>query len=264
MVGSRFGRNAPAGRDSAGADAAADGAEPARGQPPLLNRDTFKPATSAQRARGLLDPVREPRLVRPRRELSGRVHRRAPRRAGRRGRTGDPMRVKQTSPDRTRTWKSGLPPTYINTVTHWWDGSQIYGSTEERNRELRAGEDGKMAIEDGRLPNEADREPRRRRPDRLQRQLLDRPLAAAHAVRQGAQRDLRPPEGRLSGLGRREAVPDRTAGQLGADGEDPHRRVDAGHPRQPGARDGDARQLVRRCCRAGRSGCSARVRAPRT
>ncbi|UTI64073.1 SDR family oxidoreductase [Paraconexibacter antarcticus] len=43
---------------------------------------------------------------------------------------------------------------YVNTVTHWWDGSQIYGSSEERCRELRTGEGGKLAIEDGRLPNE--------------------------------------------------------------------------------------------------------------
>jgi hypothetical protein len=67
---------------------------------------------------------------------------------------GETMKVKATSPDRTRTWKSGLPPTYVNTVTHWWDGSQIYGSTEERNRELREGEGGRMAVQDGRLPNE--------------------------------------------------------------------------------------------------------------
>jgi hypothetical protein len=70
----------------------------------------------------------------------------------------DPMQVKKTSSDRTRTNLSGLPPTYINTVTHWWDGSQIYGSDEERNRKLRSGEGGKMAAEDGRLPNEADPE----------------------------------------------------------------------------------------------------------
>ena len=43
---------------------------------------------------------------------------------------------------------------YVNTVTHWWDGSQIYGSSEERCRELRTGEGGKLAMEDGRLPNE--------------------------------------------------------------------------------------------------------------
>ena len=69
---------------------------------------------------------------------------------------GSPMRIRATSPDRTRTNTSGLPPTYVNTVTHWWDGSQIYGSTEERNRELRSGEDGKLKVEEGMLPNETD------------------------------------------------------------------------------------------------------------
>ena len=70
---------------------------------------------------------------------------------------GEVMKVKATIPDRTRTGKSGLPPTFINTVTHWWDLSQIYGSTEERNRELRSGEDGKLKIEDGMLPEETER-----------------------------------------------------------------------------------------------------------
>jgi hypothetical protein len=69
---------------------------------------------------------------------------------------GDPMKVRRTSPDRTRTYKSGLPPTYVNTVTHWWDASQIYGSTEERCRKLRANEDGKLILDDGRLPEEDD------------------------------------------------------------------------------------------------------------
>jgi hypothetical protein len=67
---------------------------------------------------------------------------------------GSPMKVKATSPDRSRTNKSGLPPTYVNTVTHWWDGSQIYGSDEERNRKLRAGTDGKLAMDGEMLPNE--------------------------------------------------------------------------------------------------------------
>ena len=44
--------------------------------------------------------------------------------------------------------KSGLPPTYVNTVTHWWDGSQIYGSDEERNRKLRSGTDGKLKMDE--------------------------------------------------------------------------------------------------------------------
>ena len=66
------------------------------------------------------------------------------------------MRVKRTSPDRTAMNGGSAPPTYVNTVTHWWDGSQIYGSDEERNRRLRTGEGGKMAVEDGRLPAEDD------------------------------------------------------------------------------------------------------------
>ncbi len=68
------------------------------------------------------------------------------------------------------SWRSGarhpdstnhggnLPPTYVNKVTPWWDGSQLYGSTEERNRELRSGEDGKLAMEDDRLPEETKKE----------------------------------------------------------------------------------------------------------
>ena len=47
-------------------------------------------------------------------------------------------------------------PTYVNTVTHWWDGSQIYGSAEDKCRRLRTGEDGKMIVENDRLPNESD------------------------------------------------------------------------------------------------------------
>lgn len=64
-----------------------------------------------------------------------------------------PMRVRRTHPDSTNSGGE-VPPTYINKVTPWWDLSQIYGSTEERNRELRAGEDGKLALVDGHLPEE--------------------------------------------------------------------------------------------------------------
>ncbi len=64
----------------------------------------------------------------------------------------NPMKVRSTRDPEAEA--KDLPPAYINTVTHWWDGSQIYGSVEERNRELRTGEDGKLLVEDGRLPNE--------------------------------------------------------------------------------------------------------------
>jgi hypothetical protein len=64
------------------------------------------------------------------------------------------MEVRRTSADSTNAG-GDLPPTYVNKVTPWWDGSQLYGSTEERNRELRAGEDGKLKMsDDHRLPEE--------------------------------------------------------------------------------------------------------------
>src|SRR5215216_155506 len=42
-----------------------------------------------------------------------------------------PMRILRTPEDPTRTpEEEGIPPTHINVNTHWWDGSQIYGSDE--------------------------------------------------------------------------------------------------------------------------------------
>ena len=41
-------------------------------------------------------------------------------------------------------------PAYRNKNTHWWDGSQIYGSTEEKTSALRGlAEDGKLFVEEG-------------------------------------------------------------------------------------------------------------------
>jgi hypothetical protein len=51
-------------------------------------------------------------------------------------------------PDRDQT-----PITFINEVTHWWDGSQIYGSDQETLDRLRTGVDGKLRLNDaGNLP----------------------------------------------------------------------------------------------------------------
>ncbi len=72
---------------------------------------------------------------------------------------GDPLgtgslQVKRTLDDPTRTAaEAGLPETYINTNTHWWDGSQIYGSDKETNDEIRSFVGGKLRINsDGTLP----------------------------------------------------------------------------------------------------------------
>lgn len=62
--------------------------------------------------------------------------------------------VGKTQPDPTRR-ASGEPTpiTFINEVTHWWDGSQIYGSDQATVDRLRSHFDGKLRLSaDGTLP----------------------------------------------------------------------------------------------------------------
>jgi Animal haem peroxidase len=67
------------------------------------------------------------------------------------------MLIEHTAPDSTRSLgPSSSPPTFINDETHWWDASQIYGSTLEKQKHVRAFVDGKLKIENGRLPEEPD------------------------------------------------------------------------------------------------------------
>jgi Animal haem peroxidase len=64
------------------------------------------------------------------------------------------MTIGRTQPDPTRLPQGEpLPVSFINEVTHWWDGSQIYGSDWGTLARLRSGCDGKLKIEaDDRLP----------------------------------------------------------------------------------------------------------------
>jgi hypothetical protein len=42
--------------------------------------------------------------------------------------------------------EAASPPAYINTETHWWDGSQIYGSSGAAQVAVRSWEDGKLRL----------------------------------------------------------------------------------------------------------------------
>jgi len=65
----------------------------------------------------------------------------------------NPMRIPQTKQDATRVDADrDLPPTYINTNSHWWDASSIYGSSQERRDQVRSHVDGKLLLKDGHLP----------------------------------------------------------------------------------------------------------------
>ncbi len=69
-----------------------------------------------------------------------------------------PMQVMRTRPDPTApAGDTDRPPTYANTETHWWDASQIYGTTPEHQRWIRTGPngdlpDGKLRVEEDGLP----------------------------------------------------------------------------------------------------------------
>jgi hypothetical protein len=57
-----------------------------------------------------------------------------------------PMRVPKTPADPPKVAGSTRPPAYINENTHWWDGSQVYGSSPSSQASLRAGRDGKILV----------------------------------------------------------------------------------------------------------------------
>ncbi len=62
------------------------------------------------------------------------------------------MFVGKTQPDPTRSPADRVPVTYLNEVTHWWDGSQVYGSDEQTAARLRTHTGGKLEIQADCLP----------------------------------------------------------------------------------------------------------------
>jgi hypothetical protein len=63
-----------------------------------------------------------------------------------------PMQVMRTRPDPTAPPGGNDPPTHASTETHWWDASQIYGSTPEHQQMVRTGQDGKLHVDADGLP----------------------------------------------------------------------------------------------------------------
>jgi hypothetical protein len=66
-----------------------------------------------------------------------------------------PMRIQRTATDPTRTpEEEGRPPAYVNVVSHWWDASGVYGCDDATCARVRSEADGKLVVENDRLPTD--------------------------------------------------------------------------------------------------------------
>ncbi len=151
MAGTRFGRNIPLDKVDREPDERLLDPSPRVVSRRLLTRDPFQPATTVNTlacawlqfmikdwfSHGTGD-MANPWVIEL--ELGDRWHE-------------DPMRIPRTVADPTRPPESPGPVTFLNADTHWWDGSQIYGTTPEQARFLRSGRDGKLVLgPNGRAP----------------------------------------------------------------------------------------------------------------
>ncbi len=152
MAGSRFGRNVPIDRTFPDPEPALLTPSPREVSRKLLTRHEFQPAVSANAlvAAWLQFMIRD-----------WFSHGKSPQDNPWQVQLVDddpwpqrPLRIMRTRPDPTRPPGPGdLPPTYVNTQSHWWDGSQIYGASSEQQELVRTGEDGKLRVRPNGLPS---------------------------------------------------------------------------------------------------------------
>jgi hypothetical protein len=152
-IGSRFGRNIPLGAVVPPTEDTILEPSPRRVSRELLTRDRFIPATTLNLLAGAWiqfevhdwfshgDNVAENPWKVPLDEGDQWPH--------------DPMEIQRTRPDPSAD-PSG-PPTFVTADTHWWDGSQIYGSDPQFARAIRSGQDGKLRIDpNGLVPTDVE------------------------------------------------------------------------------------------------------------
>jgi hypothetical protein len=152
MAGSRFGRNIPLDRIAPATESAVLAPNPREVSRALLTRTEFVPATTVNSLVAAwlqfmirdwfshgTSPTDTPWTV-PLRDDDPWPER--------------PMNIMRTPEDPTRPWgDAGMPQTRVNVLSHWWDGSQLYGTNLDEQKFLRSGTDGKVRVLDnGLLP----------------------------------------------------------------------------------------------------------------
>ena len=143
-AGTRFGRNVPLARARREDAAAMMTPSPRVVSRDLMTRDAFIPATSLNMLAGTwiqfsihdwfshgVNPEEQPWEV-PLTDDDPWPER--------------PMRIERTRPDPTAAADHDGPPPHLNTETHWWDASHLYGSSVEFQSLLRSGVDGKLRL----------------------------------------------------------------------------------------------------------------------
>jgi hypothetical protein len=147
-AGMRFGRNVPREHTTRPSDADIMTPNPRLISEELLRRDTFKPATSLNLLAAAWIQFQVHDWFQHENSKTEKFNVRLPEGDKWTGADGK-MTVEKTQTDAPLNETDKVAPAYRSQNTHWWDGSQIYGSSEARTTELRGkAKNGKLAVDE--------------------------------------------------------------------------------------------------------------------